>query len=45
MPDAGGFPAHDSLQMMPKYEDVVFDTHRQIRGFVYTSPSGSNLRS
>jgi hypothetical protein len=39
------FPAHDSLQMTVKYEDVVFDTHRQIRAFVYTSVSGSNLRS
>jgi hypothetical protein len=29
----------------PKYEDAFFDTHRQIRGIVYTQLSGSNLRS
>jgi len=43
--DYARVPAHDSLQMKPKYEDAFFDTHRQIRGFVYTWLSGSNLRS
>ena len=43
--DHARVPAHDSLQMIPKYEDAHFDTHRQIRGFVYTWLSGSNLRS
>ena len=39
------FHTHGSLQMMPKYEDALFDTHRQIPGFVYTYVPGSNLRS
>src|ERR1700691_2223186 len=39
------FHTHDSLQMMPKYEGAIFDTHRQIRRLVYTPLSGSNLRS
>jgi hypothetical protein len=37
--------AHDSLQMPVKYEDGVFQTHRQIHAVVYTSQSGLNLRS
>src|ERR1700704_6373026 len=27
------------------YEPALFDTHRQIRGLVYTQSSGSNLKS
>ena len=38
------FPPHDSLQMIPKYKAAIFDIHRQIRVFVYTRLSGSNLR-
>lgn len=30
------FHTHDSLQMASKYEDALFDAHRQMRGFVYT---------
>ena len=44
-PDAAGFPTHDSLQMIPKYEAALFNIHRQFRGFVYNYLSGSNLRS
>src|SRR6266849_6879508 len=42
--EPAGFRARGSLHMIPKSEDAIFDTHRQISRLVYTGSSGSNLR-
>ena len=41
---AGRFPTHVWLHIAPKYQQPIFDFHRQIRRLVYTLLSGSNLR-
>src|SRR5260221_5506404 len=38
------FRAHGSLHMIPKTEDTIFDTHRQICRLVYTCSPRSNLK-
>ena len=42
IPGRAGSHTHDWLHMTSKYEKPIFDSHRQIRGLVYNSLSGSN---